>query len=121
VHATGSNVNLKGTVVILEDDRPIRALLERWLGEVGYDVVEAAPGQITPVLVIANVPDPQAAEAVVGTLQAYAAPILLLSARFHSGLGGSPAAARRLGVKKVLPKPFSRKDLLVAVREAVAP
>jgi DNA-binding response OmpR family regulator len=121
VQATGSNVNPKRAVVILEDDPPIRSLLERWLGEVGYRVVDAAAGQIAPALVIANVPDPQAAQAVVRTLQAYAAPILLLSARFHSGLGRSPAAARRLGVKKVLPKPFSRKDLLAAVREAVAP
>ena len=119
LQAVSRNVTLKGTVVILEDDASIRSLLERWLGEAGFAVTDAPPGEATPVLVIANIPDPRTAQAVIRSLQAYAAPILLLSARFHSGLGRSPAAARRLGVRTVLPKPFSRKDLLAAVREAV--
>jgi len=34
-------------------------------------------------------------------------------------LAGSADAARRLGVKKVLPKPFTRKELLAAMRESV--
>jgi hypothetical protein len=37
------------------------------------------------------------------SLQEYASPILLLSARFRRGLAGSVETARRLGVKKVLP------------------
>ena len=112
-------MNPKGRIVVLEEDPLIRPLLERWLGEAGYEV-DATPttGEI-PALVVANVPDPQSAEALVESLRQYAAPILLLSARFHSGLGGSVVAARRLGVKRVLPKPFSRKQLLAAVRASV--
>jgi DNA-binding response OmpR family regulator len=49
----------------------------------------------------------------------HAAPILLLSARFTRGLGASVEAAQRLGVRKVLPKPFTREELLVAVGESV--
>jgi hypothetical protein len=68
--------------------------------------------------VIADIPEPHAADGLVASLhERYAAPILGLSARFRRGLAGSAAAARRLGVQKV---PFSRKELLAAVRKAVA-
>ena len=112
-------MNPKGRIVVLEEDPLIRPLLERWLGEAGYEVAAPMTEDTKPALVIANVPDAQSAEALVASLKQYAAPILLLSARFHSGLAGSVVAARRLGVKRVLPKPFSRKQLLAAVRESV--
>ena len=114
-------MNPKGYVVVLEEDGQIRELLERWLGEMGYQVAIDRADNADPVLVIANVPEPQAAAAVIRSLQQeYAAPILILSARFRRGLAGSTEAARRLGVEKVLPKPFTRKELLAAVRESVA-
>ena len=49
----------------------------------------------------------------------YAAPILLLSARFRGGLAGCVEAVRRLGVKKVFPKSLTRKKPLAAGRESV--
>jgi DNA-binding response OmpR family regulator len=116
-------VNPKKTfVVVLEQDPLIRRLLERWLNEAGYSVsasLRAGEGQ--PVLVIADMPDPRSAEALIRSLRAYAAPILALSARFRRGLAESTEAARRLGVKRVLPKPFTRKELLAAVRESIEP
>jgi len=116
-------VNLRGYVIVLEEDAQIHELLERWLSEAGYRV--AAPDALDgaqPALVIADVPKPQSADALIGSLRAvYAAPILVVSARFQRGLAGSAEAARRLGVKKVLPKPFTRKELLAAVRESVEP
>lgn len=119
-------MNPKGYVVILEQDALIRELLERWLGEAGYEVLPREPpgsddsAQKTPCLVVADVPSPQDAEPLIRSLQAvYAAPILVLSARFRRGLAGSAEAARRLGVKKVLPKPFTRKELLSAARESL--
>jgi len=64
------------------------------------------------------IPSPRAAPSRIEALQAlYAAPILVLSGRFRRGLAGSAEAARRLGVRKVLPKPFTRKELLSAVDE----
>ena len=96
----------------------IRELLERWLGEAGYSV--RVTGDELPCLVIVNVPSPPRAHVHIQALQAvYAAPILVLSGRFRRGLAGSTEAARRLGVKKVLPKPFTRRELLSAVNEAL--
>jgi DNA-binding response OmpR family regulator len=113
-------VNPSSYVVILEEDPLIRPLLERWLTEAGYSLeppTGGEPGKIA--LVVADVPDPQSAEERIRSLQEYAAPILLLSARFRRGLAGSAEAARQLGVKSVLPKPFTRGELLAAVREAL--
>jgi DNA-binding response OmpR family regulator len=104
----------KGSIVIHEEDDLIRELLERWLGEAGYSV--HGEGHQAACLVIANVPSPRGAQSRIEALQAmYAVPILVLSGRFRRGLAGSAEAARRLGVKKVLPKPFTRKELLAAV------
>jgi DNA-binding response OmpR family regulator len=111
-------VNRKGFVVIEETDELIRELLERWLAEEGY-CLSAAPGQ-SALLVILDIPTPRGAQSRISALQKeYAAPLLLLSARFRRGLAGSVEAARRLGVKKVLPKPFTREELLAAVDESL--
>lgn len=88
----------KGFIVIQEEDDLIRELLERWLGEAGYSL--CGEGYEAPCLVIANVPSPRGAQALIESLQAvYPAPILVLSGRFRRGLAGSAEAARRLGVK----------------------
>ena len=115
-------------ISIVEADDLIRELLERWLSEAGF-TVQAASGDATalsgasdiPSLIIVNVPDPRGAEALVRSLEArHHAPVVLISGRFRRGLGDSVEAARRLGVRKVLPKPFTREELLVAVAEAIA-
>jgi DNA-binding response OmpR family regulator len=121
-------VQQKGHVLVVEPDHSIRELLERWLGEEGYavavrphDNLGERPGQGKgPLLVIANISSPRDAPDLLLAIRAvYAAPILLLSARFRRGLGGSGDAARRLGVRHVLPKPFTREELLGAVHEAI--
>jgi DNA-binding response OmpR family regulator len=117
-------VQKTGYIVIVETDDLIRELLERWLGEAGYAVVTAAAGvpvQERPVrLVIVNISSPRGAERLIQSLQAsYMAPILVISARFRRGLEGSADAAQQLDVRKVLPKPFTRAELLAAVRESI--
>jgi DNA-binding response OmpR family regulator len=107
-------VNQKGVVLIHDEDVLIRQLLERWLGEAGYTVSTTADEK--PCLVIADAPNPRRAQALMASLrEVYAAPILVLSGRFRRGLAGSAEAASRLGVKRVLPKPFTRTELLSAV------
>ena len=111
-------MNPENHIVVFDQDPMIRPLLERWLTEAGYRV--ACPESAAkPALVIADAPDPRTAGTLIRSLQEYAAPILILSGRFRRGLTGSAGTARRLGVKKVLPKPFTRKEFLSAVRDAL--
>lgn len=124
VHVLKETLNSKGYIVVVESDDLIRELLERWLGEAGYGVTLSAkdhnPGVVAPQLVIADISNPDRAETTIGALRAaYPAPILALSARFRRGLGASSEAAHRLHVGKVLPKPFTREELLAAVSEAI--
>ena len=112
----------QGCIVIVEPDDLIRELLERWLGDAGYRVLSKDHGSpmVEPQLVIADISDPGSAGATIAALRtAYPAPILALSARFRAA---SADRARRgcLHVGKVLPKPFTREELLAAVREALA-
>ena len=117
-------MRLQSYIVVVETDDLIRELLERWLGEAGYGVVlsgrDHCEAVVKPQLVIADVSNPGSAGATIGALRAaYSAPILALSALFRRGLGGSEEAARRLDVCKVLPKPFTREELLAAVCESI--
>ena len=114
----------QGAIVIVEPDDLIRPLMVRWLAEAGHRVFAASkdhdPSMDMASLVIADISDPATATSTIRLLQdAYSAPILALSARFRRGLGVSSEAARRLHVVKVLPKPFTREELLAAVNEAV--
>jgi len=117
----------KGYILVVENDDLMRELLERWLGEAGYAVIAAGQGAMrappqadTPCLVIVNVESPRGAQPLIQSLQAvYAAPILVVSGRFRRGLAGSAEAAHRLGVKRVLPKPYTRMELLSAVHESL--
>ena len=52
-------------------------------------------------------------------MDVHASPILLLSARFRLGMGSSSSVAHQLGVRNVLPKPFTRDELLSAVGESL--
>lgn len=114
----------RGCIVIVEPDDLIRELLERWLGEAGFHTVSLAKDHPMPIvlprLVITDISQPDSARNTIEALQAaYAVPILATSARFRPGLGGSSEPARRLHVDKVLPKPFTRQQLLRAVRETL--
>jgi len=111
-------------IFIVEPDELIRELLERWLGEAGYQTVTVNQDHVLPMvkprLVITDISEPGSGGDTIEALRtAYGAPILLLSARFRRGLGGSIEPAQRLRVEKVLPKPFTRQQLLRAVREAL--
>lgn len=114
-------MSAKASIVIVEPDDLMRKLLERWLGEAGFDVVAVATHHampaVMPRLVVTDISEPDSAQIIIEALQAaYAAPILATSGRFRRGLGGSSEPAKRLRVDKVLPKPFKREQLLRAIR-----
>jgi DNA-binding response OmpR family regulator len=122
-------VHQKQRILVVEPDDQILGLLERWLGEAGYAVIVetlSSPTQpagrvVDPHLVIIDVPEPLGAEKFIESIkQVHAGAILLLSARFRQGMGSSSSVARQLGVRNVLPKPFTRDELLSAVSESLA-
>jgi len=111
-------VKPKGLVAIEDADDLVRQVLERWLEEAGYKVTGSP--RDSAALVIVDVASPRSAQARLEELRReYAAPILVLSGRFRRGLARSAEAARRLAVEMVLPKPFTRAELLAAVDEAL--
>ena len=118
----------KGNILVIEPDDLILGLLDRWLGEAGYGVAARTLGKLAgnrmreaaPHLIIADVPEPRDAGELVQLLRdSYPSPILLISARFRRELGGSVEVARDLGVRKILPKPFTREELLAAVSDSI--
>ena len=122
-------VHQKQRILVIEPDDQILGLLELWLGEAGYSVtVESSLSQPgaratgdVPHLVIIDVPEPLGAERTIESVRrVHAGPILLLSARFRQGTGSSGSVAHQLGVRNVLPKPFTRDELLWAVGESLA-
>jgi DNA-binding response OmpR family regulator len=121
-------VQQKGRILVVEGNDLILRLLERWLGEEGYTVV--AGGWQSPVqaiggggesdLVIIDIPTPRSGEKIVRSVrEIHAGPILLLSARFSRRAGSSTSVAHQLGVRHVLPKPFTRGELLSAVSDSI--
>ena len=118
----------KGRILVVEQNDLILRLLERWLGEEGYTVVAGASQSAAeavgeggePDLVIIDVPTPRSAEKTIKSVrEVHAGPMLLLSARLRRETGSSISVARQLGVRKVLPKPFTRDELLSAVSESI--
>lgn len=110
-------------ILVIGLNEPLDGLLERWLGEAGHIVMfDGRPHREDrpPQLVIAYLATPRGPTPFVRSLrELYDAPILLLSPSFRSGLEGSVETATRLEVHKVLPIPFSRDELLGAVRESM--
>jgi CheY-like chemotaxis protein len=122
-------VEQKGWILVVEPDDLILGLLERWLGEAGYTVLigtwqsppKAVEQEGEPHLIIVDLPTLRNAEKIIESVkEAHASPILLLSTSVRRGAGSSIAVARRLGVRNVLPKPFTRGELLSAVSESIA-
>jgi len=121
-------VQQKGRILVVEPNDLILGLLEGWLGEAGHTVVVEAAERLPqavregtePHLVIVDVPTPRNAGKIIKSVrEAYSGPILLLSARLTRNAGSSSDVARQLGASKVLPKPFTRGDLLAAVGECM--
>ena len=107
-------------VLIVERDRLHRDLIREWLEEGGVqavcrDSVTAAPADIDAVLI--DVASQQQAHAILMSWRrAYPhAAIVAASGRFSPRHMANDAMARRLGVTRVLAKPFTRDDLWTAL------
>jgi CheY-like chemotaxis protein len=113
-------------IVILEEDQLMRGLLVEWLSAAGYPVRAAASGNAQAPnkadLVIVDVyrPRHEGAKTLRAVKAAYpGTPLIAISAQFRSGLVGCCSAADALEVQQVVAKPFTRDDLLAAVRDVI--
>jgi CheY-like chemotaxis protein len=115
-------------IVIIEEDKLMRELLVEWLSEEGYSVCAAAlgaaqvPGKADLAIVDVYMPRHEGANRLRAVKAAYPeTPLIAISGQFRSGLFGPCTAAATLGVRQVIAKPFTRRDLLAAVHSVVGP
>ena len=104
----------------------MRGLLHEWLTAAGYAVRkqslhEPPAGDRTDLVIIdLHMPRQSGVEVVQAVQQAHpGTPVIAISARFRPGLDRSSWAARALGVRQLIAKPFAREDLLEAVRAVI--
>jgi DNA-binding response OmpR family regulator len=115
-------------IVIIEEDDLMRGLLHEWLTAAGYAVCKRglhelpAADRTDLVIVDLHMPRQSGVEVVRAVQQAHPGiPVIAMSARFRPGLDRSSWAALALGVRQLIAKPFTREDLLEAVRAVIGP
>src|SRR2546423_13969469 len=115
-------------IVIIEEDKLMRELLVEWLSAEGYSVRAVAPGapqvpdKADLAIVSVYMPRHEGANRLRAVKAAYPeTPLIAISGQFRPGLFGSCTAAATLGVRQVIAKPFTRRDLLAAVRSVGGP
>lgn len=111
------------SIALIESDPLIQQLTARWLSDAGHRVVLTSVLELRPDmdldLIVVNIANPRVANQLMSSLgDAHAAPVLLVSARFRRSRQPSPALAHQLGAAAVLPKPYTRDELLAAVEAA---
>lgn len=114
------------TIVVVDVDADLLALLQEWLGLCGLSVVDEVTRD-TRVrnidLIVVDVPFPRK-----GGLDVLArlrveypgVPILALSSHFFGGTESNGTLARALGVERVLPKPVTREVMVRTVERVLA-
>jgi len=115
-------------IVIIEEDKLMRELLVEWLSAEGDSVRTPSRGD-APVrdkadLAIVDVymPRHEGTNRLRAVKAAYPeTPLIAISGQFRPGLVGPCTTAAALGVREVIAKPFTRRDLLAAVYSVIGP
>jgi two-component system, OmpR family, KDP operon response regulator KdpE len=115
--------DLKPTVLVVDDDLPIRRYLHGWLSDAGYRVEDASSGEealklaarIPPDAVILDLglPDIDGQEVLIQLREWLKAPVIVLSGR---GQEAQKITAFDHGADDYLTKPFSTGELLARMR-----
>ncbi len=118
-------------ILIIDDNAALRATLRQMLEHAGHQVTEAANGaegirffeQDAPDLVITDIfmPDKEGIETIIALHRANAElPIIAISGGGRVDAMDYLTAAKKLGARHALSKPFHRDRLLEAVRECLS-
>ena len=112
-----------GTIVVVEPDFDVRALLAEWLTADGFTVSPFGRWPAAPEVfesaqaLIVDLPSPrlQPSSAFADMHSRHPGlPVIGLSTSLSVSLGGESAFARSLGLARVLAKPCERSELLAA-------
>ncbi len=116
----------RATILVIEDEAPIRRFLRPAIEAAGYRLVEAASGhdgilqasQTTPDVIILDLglPDMDGIEVIRRVREWSGAPILILSARGHEP---DKVTALDAGADDYVQKPFGVPELMARVRAAL--
>ena len=107
-------------VLVQGADRATFGLVSEWLAGDDWRVSETALPDITPALVLVDVPYPRhdGAQHLKRIAQAHlGVPLIALSPTFFGSVLCTGVCADSLGVAGVLPKPVSREALIAGVRK----
>jgi DNA-binding NtrC family response regulator len=118
-------------ILIIDDDHQLRAMLRQMLERAGYEVAEAANGADglklcriqVPDLVITDLimPEKEGVETMLELKRDFPnTPVIAISGGGRAGTVDYLPIARRLGARRTIAKPFSREEMLDAVREVLA-
>ena len=119
------------TILVIEDDSDYRTMISDMLELAGYKVIEAEDGEIGARLYREKKPDVTITDLIMPNKEGIEL-VMELTAEFPdariiaiSGGGKLPPeifleAAKELGAKSFLRKPFKRKELIAAVEECLS-
>jgi DNA-binding response OmpR family regulator len=121
----------KKRILVIDDDEQLRAMLTQALERAGYEVVGAGNGaqglslfRTQPAdLVITDLimPVKEGVETLIEFRREFpATPVIAISGGGRGGPTDYLSIARRLGACRTLAKPFSRDEMLLAVRDVLA-
>ena len=102
-------------ILVVDADPALYGLLEEWLAEEGFRLVDHNPD-----LVVVDLPrrKHEGAKRISELVARYPGrPLVALSSNFFAGVEANGGVARALSVKAVLPKPLTREALIGALRK----
>lgn len=120
------------TIVVIDDDPALRAIMRKVLERSGHSVLEAENGvkgidlveKVRPDMVITDLvmPEKEGIETIMELRERFQElPIVAVSGAEGGAEGGPLVDARLFGADAILAKPFSVADFLRVVDKALAP
>lgn len=119
-------------ILIIDDDEQIRSLLRQMLERAGHRVTDASNGNeglerfraVPADLVITDLimPEKEGVETLVELRREFpSVPVIAISGGGRLGTRDYLPIARQLGARRTISKPFSRDEILEAVKSLLAP